>query len=153
MHISVPAITRGTLARTHELKRHTCLILLDCSSQPAWALTLLFIGLPVGASANNSSRNAFPLCRKTTKWRTELPENFVTVSHSHRADFSGEGRVISGHLANRLGSRFGTKTKLLSGVIGPISTPNDYLTVEPLRNGHTGNRRRCRCGEVAVMES
>ena len=36
------------------------------------------------------------------------------------------------------------------------STPNDYLTVEPLRNGHTGNRRRWplwkggRYGEVGL---
>jgi len=37
------------------------------------------------------------------------------------------GQVISGRLANRFGSRFGTNTKLLLGVIGPISTPNDYL--------------------------
>ena len=36
------------------------------------------------------------------------------------------GKVISDRLANRFGSRFGTKTKLLRGVIGPISTPNDW---------------------------
>ena len=51
------------------------------------------------------------------------------VSHSlfNRADFCGEGTGISGGLTNRFGSRFGTNTKLFRGVIGPISTPNDYL--------------------------
>ena len=51
------------------------------------------------------------------------------VSHSlfNRADFGGEGTGISGRLTNRFGSRFGTSTKLFRGVIGPKSTPNDYL--------------------------
>ena len=40
----------------------------------------------------------------------------------------GRGRVISGRRANTFGSRFGTNTKLLRGVFGPISTPNDYLS-------------------------
>ena len=39
----------------------------------------------------------------------------------------GSFQVISGRLANKFGSRFGRNTKLLGGVIGPISTPNDYL--------------------------
>ena len=34
---------------------------------------------------------------------------------------------VSGRLANRFGSRFGRNTKLLRGVIGPISSPSDYL--------------------------
>ena len=41
--------------------------------------------------------------------------------------FAGRGRVISGSLANRLGSRFGTNSKLLWEVISPISTRNDQL--------------------------
>ena len=41
--------------------------------------------------------------------------------------FAGRGWVISGLLADRFGSRFGTKTNLLRGVIGPIFTRNDYL--------------------------
>ena len=51
------------------------------------------------------------------------------VSHSlfNRADSCGEGTGISGCLTNRFGSRFGTSTKLFRRVIGPISTPNDYL--------------------------
>ena len=36
-------------------------------------------------------------------------------------------RAISGRLANRFGSRFWKNPKLLRGVTGPISTPNDYL--------------------------
>ena len=36
-------------------------------------------------------------------------------------------RAISGRLANRFGSRFWKNPKLLRGVFGPISTPNDYL--------------------------
>lgn len=41
--------------------------------------------------------------------------------------FAGRGQGISGHLVNRLGSRFETNTKLLFGINGPISTWNDYL--------------------------
>ena len=46
-------------------------------------------------------------------------------SHSpcNGGDCCGEG---TGH-AGRLANRFGTNTKLLRGVIGPIATPNDYL--------------------------
>ena len=36
-------------------------------------------------------------------------------------------RAISGRLANRFGSRFWKNPKLLRGVIGTISTPNDDL--------------------------
>ena len=36
-------------------------------------------------------------------------------------------RAISGRLGNRFESRFWKNPKLLRGVIGPISTPNDYL--------------------------
>ena len=42
--------------------------------------------------------------------------------------FAGRGRVISGRLAKRFGIRYGRNAKSLRGVIGPISTPNDYLT-------------------------
>ena len=40
---------------------------------------------------------------------------------------AGRGRIISGHLAYRFGSPFGTNTKLLRGVIGPMSTLNDHV--------------------------
>lgn len=51
------------------------------------------------------------------------------VSHSpfNRADFCGEG---TGHFrSSGFGSRFVSNTKLFCAVIGPISTPNDYLNV------------------------
>ena len=41
--------------------------------------------------------------------------------------FAERGQVISGCLANRLESRLEKNTKLLRGIVGPISTPNDYL--------------------------
>ena len=41
--------------------------------------------------------------------------------------FAGRGQVVSGCLATTLGSRLGTNTKLLRGIVGPVSTPNDYL--------------------------
>ena len=41
--------------------------------------------------------------------------------------FVGRGQVMSGGLANQLGRQFGANTKLLRGVIGSISTSNDYL--------------------------
>ena len=49
--------------------------------------------------------------------------------------FAGRGRVISGLLAARtdLEVRFGTNTKSLRGVIGPISTPIDYLKTVSIR--------------------
>ena len=66
---------------------------------------------------------------KKTKWRTELPEGFACpISPSMGPIFAGRGRVISSRRANKaFGSRFGTNTKLLRGVFGPISMPNDYL--------------------------
>ena len=48
---------------------------------------------------------------------------------SLRPIFAGRGPVILGHLANRLGSRFGMNKKLVPQVIGPKSTPNDYLNI------------------------
>ena len=77
---------------------------------------------------NAQSRNGSLLCRKKTKWLTELPEGFACpIPASMGPIFAGRGRVISGLLADRFGSRFGTNTNLLRGVIGPISTRNDYL--------------------------
>ena len=77
---------------------------------------------------NAQSRIGLLLCQKKTKWWTELPEGFACPTPPSVAPISaGRGRVISGRLANRFGSRFGTNTKLLRRVIGPISTPNDYL--------------------------
>ena len=71
---------------------------------------------------------ASSLSYKKTKWRTELPEDLACpIPPSNGAAFVGRGRVISGRLANRFGNLFATNTKLLRGVIGPESAPNEYL--------------------------
>ena len=72
-------------------------------------------------------RITFHLCPKKTKWRTEFSEGFACPIPLQWADFAGSGQVISGRLANRFGSRFGKNKKLLCGVSGHLSTPNDYL--------------------------
>ena len=65
---------------------------------------------------------------KKTKWRTELPEGLACpIPPSVGPIFAGRGRVISGRRTNTFASRFATTTKLLRGVFGPISMPNDYL--------------------------
>ena len=58
--------------------------------------------------------------------RTSQKALRVPFPPSKRPIFAGRGRIISGRLAKRFGSRFGTNTKLWRGVISPISTPNDY---------------------------
>ena len=87
-------------------------------------LSEIFIGLPVGPNSGMGF-----LYLKTTKWRTAHPEGVTCPTPTSMGPISaGRGRVISGRLANRFGSRFGTNTKLLPGVIGPISAPSDYLS-------------------------
>ena len=87
-------------------------------------LSEIFIGLPV---APNSGMGFLYL--KKTKWRTAHPEGVTCPTPTSMGPISaGRGRVISGRLANRFGSQFGTNTKLLPGVIGPISAPSDYLS-------------------------
>lgn len=67
------------------------------------------------------------LRRKKTQWHTAHPEDVACATPTSMGPISaGRGWVSSGRLANRFGSRFGTYTKLLGGVIGPISAPNDY---------------------------
>ena len=67
------------------------------------------------------------LRRKKTKWWTTQPEGLAcSTPPSIGPIFAARGRVISGSLANRFGSRFGTNTELLRGVVHPICTPNDY---------------------------
>ena len=75
----------------------------------------LWIGLSPSKNKKNKKADGSPRRR------------YVSHSLFNRADFCGEGTGISGRLTNRFGSRFGTSTKLFRGVIGPISTPNDYL--------------------------
>ena len=97
-----------------------------------WAHVFCFVLYYWAARKGNfQSRITFCLCRRKTKWRTELPEGFAYPTTplppaSMGPISAGRGRVISGRLANRFGSRFNTNTKLLRGVIGPISAPHDY---------------------------
>ena len=79
----------------------------------------IFIGLPMAPNYGMSF-----IRRKKTKWRTAQPEGVGVPLPLQRSRFL---RAISGRLANRFGSRFWKNPKLLRGVIGPISTPNDYL--------------------------
>ena len=83
------------------------------------------MGLPVAPNYGL----AFLRQKKRTNKKADGSPRRRYVSHSlfNRADFCGEGTGISGRLTNRFGSRFGTSTKLFRGVIGPISTPSDYL--------------------------
>ena len=64
---------------------------------------------------------AFSVGKKQKNKKADGSPRRRYVSHSlfNRADSCGERTGIS--------SRFGTSTKLFRGVIGPISTPNDYL--------------------------
>ena len=74
------------------------------------------------------SDSAIHLSNNRTKWRTKLSEGFACpIPSSIWPISSGRGRIISGRLANRFGSRYETNIKILRGVIGPISTTNDYL--------------------------
>ena len=79
--------------------------------------------------SNAQSRITFHLYRKNTNWWRELPAAFTYpfMGPFNGANFASKGRVISCRLANRVGSRFETNRKLLPEIIGPISTPNDYL--------------------------
>ena len=77
---------------------------------------------------NALSRNTFRLCQKMGD---VLPEGFVCpIPTLMRPIFAGMGQAISGFQTNRLGSRFGTNTKLFHGVIGPI--PISSLAVKLL---------------------
>ena len=74
-----------------------------------------------------NEKQILSMSKKKTKWRTELPEDFACpIPPSMGPIFEGRGQVISGHLANRIGSRLRMNTKLIFRVIGPISMPNDH---------------------------
>ena len=86
----------------------------------------VFVGLPVRATPNPK----IPFVYVDKQQNADETPRRLSVSHSPFNGpffFAERGLVISGRLANRLGSRFGTYTKLLRGVTGPISTLNDYL--------------------------
>ena len=88
----------------------------------------IFIGRLVRATPNHRMEAASSVQQKDKM--ADRTTRRLCVSHSFSmAPTSAEReRVISGHLANRFGSRLGTNSKLLHGVnIKPISTPNNYL--------------------------
>ena len=51
---------------------------------------------------------------------------YVSHSHFNGANFCWEGKGHFGSSGEQIWTRFGTNTKLLPGVIGPISAPSDY---------------------------
>ena len=77
--------------------------------------------------SRNEKQHSFYVKKRQNGWQTELPEGFAClIPHSMESIFEERGQVILGHLAKRFGRQF-ENTKLLHGVIGPISMPNDYL--------------------------
>ena len=86
----------------------------------------LFIGRRVRATPNHRMEAASSVQQKDKM--ADRTTRRLCVSFSMAPRSAERGRVISGHLANTIGSRLGTNSKLLHGVnIKPISTPNDYL--------------------------
>ena len=84
-----------------------------------------FIGQLVEATPNHKLEAASSVQQKD-KMADGTPRRLCVSYSSSMGSISAErGRVISGHLSNRFGSRFGKNTKLLRGVIKPISTPNN----------------------------
>ena len=88
-----------------------------------WAHVFCFVLYYWAARKGNfQSRITFYLCRRKTKWRTELPEGFAYPTTllppaSMGPISAGRGRVISGRLANRFGSRFKvTRPSFFGGV-------------------------------------
>ena len=103
---------------------------------------LFFIGLPVRATLNQE----IPLVHVEKR-----PNGRNGISRKLLMSLFPWGRFLRGgdasfqvvhDLANRLGSRFGTNTKLFCGVFGPISAPNYYLNT--VFDGEISLRGSCR---------
>ena len=73
-----------------------------------------FLRRHYGAACGSQLWNVLsPSEKKRQKWKTAHPEGAAyPTPPSVGPIFVGRGRVISGRLANRFGSRFGTKTNL-----------------------------------------
>ena len=87
------------------------------------------IGLPVRATFNQEYPSIYVEERQNGERNSQRVLRIPpppSAPASMGAISAGRGRVTSGRLANRFGSRFNTNTKLLRGVIGPISAPHDY---------------------------
>ena len=85
-----------------------------------WPVTNVIIGLPMTPN--------YGMSFKKTKWRTAHSESVACLTPpSIGLIFCGEG---TGHFKSSGSvSRFVSNTKLFCAVIGPITTPNDYLNV------------------------
>ena len=103
---------------------------------------LFFIGLPVRATLNQE----IPLVHveKRPNGRNGISRKlFMSLFPWGRFLRGGDASFQVVHeLANRLGSRFGTNTKLFCGVFGPISAPNYYLNT--VFDGEISLRGSCR---------
>ena len=83
-------------------------------------LSLTFSRLLIGLSVELNDGMGF-LRRKRQNGGPLTQKAFLDLLTPSVGPISaGRGRIISGHLAYRFGSRFGTNTKLLRGVIGPM---------------------------------
>ena len=84
----------------------------------------LFIGLPLRATPNHEMRSSILSMSKKDKMANGFFQKALLVlSHSHFN--AGRGWVVSGRLVNRFGSRFGTNTKLLRGLLALYLRPAD----------------------------
>ena len=90
------------------------------------------IGLPVRATFNQEYPSIYVEERQNGERNSQRVLRIPpppSAPASMGAISAGRGRVTSGRLADRFGSRFNTNTKLLRGVIGPISAPHDYRNI------------------------
>ena len=84
----------------------------------------MLLGWAAAGEGTAQLRNHLPSMSKKDKMTAGTPRRDLPPTGP---SFAGRGRVISGGLANQLGRRFEANKKLVRGVIGPISTSNDYL--------------------------
>ena len=84
----------------------------------------LFIGLPLRATPNHEMRSSILSMSKKDKM-TNGSSRRHCLCCPIRISMRGRGRVVSGRLANRFGSRFGTNTKLLRGFLTLYLRPAD----------------------------
>ena len=84
---------------------------------------LSIIPLPLHIKEHNFLIIGLPVAPKL--WNGLFPSKKDKMVDAQPEGIACSTRVISGRLAKRFGSRFGTNTELLRRVIRPISTPND----------------------------
>ena len=89
----------------------------------------IIIGLPVRATPNQNLSSIYVQKRQNggRNFQRALRVPFIPSSMGRFCGWGWRGQVISGRLANSFESGFEKDKKLLRGVIGHISAPNDYL--------------------------